>query len=334
MKNASLEQWDEFYAVVGNLKNMAPWAYICSDDLIAIALEGGKVSVFCSVMGSANSCYGVSVYEGERGLRDINRCRTLGETVLSPNFVMGDQTCLTLYWGDRSEVPPDQKAVIRQLGYKYRGSGNWPYVLSFESRYAPVTPDARGIEVLTETFKNLCTVTMALAEGQLTPKWTKEKMLVRIYAPETGLWEMGWAPIPEVPDMMPRVTLKDELLQARLQKAPRCQTKIIMDLVYLNARIVEKRGERPYHPLAFCMLDESAHQILCMEPLRPEGTEVDAVLNGFISFVMQFGRMKQIRARNPWVLASLEELCAMCKIDLLQDALPEVDEIMQDFEEI
>jgi hypothetical protein len=326
--NASLEQWRELYDAIGNLKRLTPWEYVSSGDLIAIALEHPKTMVFCSIMGANDFCYGVSVYEGDRGLQDLNRLLTMDETGLSPNFVMAEQTCLTLYWGDREEVPPDQKSIIRQLGLKFRGSGNWPYAFSFERRYAPITPDSRGIEVLTETLKGLCMVARGFAEGRLTPQWAEGKLLARTYDSKIALWRMGWVPMPEIPNLMPVVKLTDEFLQARLKKAPRCKTKVIMDLFYFPFPVEEKRGARPYYPLFFCMLNESEHKILCIEPVELDCSEVDAVLNGFVSFVLQFGRMKQIRARNPWVLASLEQLCAMCKINLIQDALPEVDEVM------
>ena len=56
---------------------------------------------------------------------------------------MMDQSCITWYAGDRDEVPEAQKKVIRELGLKFRGKGQWQYFLSFEKGYTPFTLDAR-----------------------------------------------------------------------------------------------------------------------------------------------------------------------------------------------
>ena len=50
---------------------------------------------------------------------------------------MHDQTCLVFYLGDRVEVPKQQKEIIKELGLRYRGNGNWPYFLSYKKRFIP-----------------------------------------------------------------------------------------------------------------------------------------------------------------------------------------------------
>lgn len=320
------EQWNEFYRVAEIMKATAPWKYVYSDCIFTIMLGEPESVFFCSVLGAEGDCYGVAVYEGERGLYDLSRLLS-EDSVESTNYIMGDHNCLTLYWGDRDEVPPEQKNMIRRLGLKFRGNGNWPYALRHESRYAPITPGAGDIARLTDVLKNLIMSVRGLAEGRLGSQWEPDRTLWRRYDPKTECWQMGWAPMPEAPNCVPVITIKDELLKARLKKAPRTRMKVMMDLLYLNANVVEKRGERPIHPLLFCVADEESGMIVDNALLSSDHNEVDAVLNGFISFVENYGRMQQIRARNPLIIAALSDLCKTCGVKLKETALPEMDEI-------
>lgn len=71
-KEASLDQWKELYDVALKLKELEPWKYLDSTDLIAIKLQGMEEPVFMSVMGRLGTCYGVSMYEGLDGLDDFD----------------------------------------------------------------------------------------------------------------------------------------------------------------------------------------------------------------------------------------------------------------------
>ena len=65
--------------------------------------------------------------------------------------------------------------------------------------------------------------------------------------------------------------------------------------------------------------------ILNMDLMRPEDYEIDVILNFFIPYVLSNGRMKKIRARNPWVFAALIEICEYCGIELVKTSLGKVD---------
>lgn len=147
-KEATLDQWKELYEVTLNLKALEPWKYLSSADLAAIMLQGAEEPVFMSVMGMLGDCYGVCMYEGMEGYYDFDMvARAGGGDGLPVYYAMMEQSSVVWYCGDREEVPEEQKKVIRELGLKFRGKGQWQYFLSFEKGYAPYTPDAREVSV-------------------------------------------------------------------------------------------------------------------------------------------------------------------------------------------
>ncbi len=166
-EEASSKQWEKLYEVTCNLKALEPWKYFWDTQLIAIFLKDSEEPVFSSIMGCGGNCYGISVYEGLEGLRDFDMIASTEETGIPPDYAMLEQSSLACYFGDREEVPPDQKKIIKELGYKFRGRGEWPFYQSCMPRFVPCTPDAREVEVLTETFQNLFMAVRAMIEERI-----------------------------------------------------------------------------------------------------------------------------------------------------------------------
>ena len=151
-KEASLELWRELYDLAVEIKKLEPWNYLWDMDLIEIQLPGYQEPVYCSVMGKGGQCYGIGLYEGSKGLADFNMIATADEFMLPTAYVMGEQSNLSCYFGDREEVPREQKAVIKELGLKFRGRGQWIYFESYKKRYLPTNGKQRCCWIHTRFF--------------------------------------------------------------------------------------------------------------------------------------------------------------------------------------
>ncbi|WP_434690853.1 DUF7309 domain-containing protein [Hungatella sp. SB206] len=250
-KEASLDQWKELYDVTLNLKELEPWKYLDSADLIAIKLQGIEEPVFMSVMGRLGSCYGVSMYEGMDGLADFDMvAKADGKDGPSIYDTMMDQSCITWYAGDRDEVPEAQKKVIKELELKFRGKGQPPC----EREY-------------------------------------------------------------------PEIELEDQELRQKLKEQRQTNQELAIELAYLQTEVRDQEYDRPLCPRVLIVMDWKRDMILNMDLLRPEDYEIDVILNFFIPYVLSNGRMKKIRARNPWVFAALIDICEYCGIELKKTGL-------------
>lgn len=68
---------------------------------------------------------------------------------------MSDQNCITCYWGNRDEIDDEMYSIIKQLGLRFRGNGNWIYFKTFEKKSFPSLPNYGEIKMLIETYKGL-----------------------------------------------------------------------------------------------------------------------------------------------------------------------------------
>lgn len=329
---ATLDEWRELYEVTLNLKALEPWKYQDSADLAAILLPDLEEPVFMSVLGSQGTCYGISMYEGMAGLADFDMVAgTDGKDGLPVYYAMMDQSCVTWYSGDREEVPEAKKKVIKELGLKFRGKGQWQYFLSFKKGYTPFTPDAREVKLLTEAFKNMFMVVRAMKEERIFIDFEHGEAIWRYYNKESGEWNMFGGPLPSCRRDYREIELEDQELRQELKKQPLTNQEIAIDLAYFNSEVRDQAYDRPLCPRVLIAMDWNRQMILNMDLMKPEDCEIDVILNFFVPYVLTSGRMKKIRARNPWVFAALKEICEYCGIELKKTRLGKVDDMLNEF---
>ena len=73
--------------------------------------------------------------------------------------------------------------------------------------------------------------------------------------------------------------------------------------------------------------------VLDMKMVNPEDSEIDVVLDFFVNYLQDNGKMLRIKARNPCVFAALRDICDECGIQLEKDELEEMDQIISEIRE-
>ena len=133
---ATLEQWKELYDLAIEITKLKPWNSYWDMDLIAVETKKNEEPNFVSIMGKSGTCTGISVYRGMEGYSDF--CQIYNDDYNVPaTFVMSDQNCITCYWGNRDEIDDEMYSIIKQLGLRFCGNGNWIYFKTFENiKYA------------------------------------------------------------------------------------------------------------------------------------------------------------------------------------------------------
>ncbi len=324
-KEATLEQWGELYDVALNLRQLEPWKYFWDVDLVIIQLHPGEEPVFLSIMGRGGSCFGVSMYEGMDGLRDFDMIARLETSGLDPYYVMMEQSNISCYFGDRQEVPPLQKAVIKDLGLKFRGNGNWLYFESYKKGYIPYQLDAHEVTRMTEALQNLFMAVRGVKEERISVDYEKGQALWRQFNPKTEEWIMYEAPLPEIGERYPFVEFHDELLVKRIKKMPQIDVELALDIVYENTGIADEGYDRPLIARLFLVVDVETEFILDMNLMKPDDSEIDVTIDFLMNFIEANGRPKAIRARCPWVFSALGDLCDKCGIELKHGDMEIVD---------
>ena len=330
-KEASPEQWGELYESALELLSLEPWGYFWDMDLVAVRPDPAAEPAFCSIMGRVGSCYGIGVYPGEEGLCDLQMIADLSNGPFPAEYMMYEQSSLCCYLGDREEVPSQQYKIIRSLGLKFRGRGKWVYFHSFKRRYTPCTPDESEVLLLTAVFRGLTAAVRAVAANTISAGFPEGHILWQEYDGENG-WNLHEGELPDVQKSYPVVSIRDDLLKQRLKKQPCNGSELLLDFCYMNVSLEDPSFDRPANPLLFIAIDARSGMVVDTKLLEPEAGETDEILDFFISYVMNHGRMKSIRARNPWIFGALEDICHHCSIPLLLDPLTEVDKFLKDFQ--
>ncbi|OGO93620.1 MAG: hypothetical protein A2Y17_00745 [Clostridiales bacterium GWF2_38_85] len=71
-------------------------------------------------------CYGIGVYPGYESIMGFYSLLNASEN--EPlSYTMNLQNCLMCYFGDRDELAPEEREIIKGLGLKFRGQNNWIY---------------------------------------------------------------------------------------------------------------------------------------------------------------------------------------------------------------
>ena len=155
--------------------------------------------------------------------------------------------------------------------------------------------------------------------------------IVRRYNTENDTWEMFVKEIPEAEKEFPSVMLEDQELKDELKNQKQIDLEVILDFTYLPVMVEgEEEGERPKNPLLFMAYDNTDGGVITMDILEEGDDEISRTLGFFISFVQQNGRMKTIKARNPWIFGALEDICEYCSVDLVYDPVEIMDQVIEE----
>lgn len=319
----NLDIWQELYAITKQWVELKPWEDIFSNNFIRIDFDDQPV--YCIIMGKLGDCIGLSVYQGEEGLADLNSISSepVDDTIMK--YLMYDQTCITFYMSDREAVPKQQKKIIKDLGLKYRGRGNWPYFISYKKRFTPYHIDDNQAELLIKVFKKLIE-TMALYTNNEIDVDFEDNEMIWVHK-QDNMWQYEAMCIPEVNKFTP-VEITDQQIFEQLTMQEKNNDNIIIDLVYLHTSIVDDDYDRPVNALLFMVLDETSQMIIHSNILEPDDDEISETINFLINYILQAGIPEKVFIRNPAVWAACLDICERCKIEIQITPLSMIDYII------
>lgn len=148
------------YDLADRLYSLAPWNWICEDQLIGLRHPETGELAHLSVMGQSGQHRCLAVYLGEEALHRFNLIHALEQEELPlsdddlPSLILGARQ-LQVSFSVRADLSKEELAAIKREGRRYRGE-NWP---TFHSYHPGRAPTSR----LTEEE----TAWLAMAIGQL-----------------------------------------------------------------------------------------------------------------------------------------------------------------------
>ena len=326
-KEAALDMWKTLYNLTEELKALEPWKDLGDLDFIGIQENGREEPVFVRITGQNQETKGLAMYDGTRGLGYLQQLIMAPEIGMNVEYAAFDQEALVLYFGERIEVPEAQMPIIKELGLKFAGKGNWPFFLSFKPRYTPWTPDSKEVRLMAETLVQLIEAVKAIREERVKVKFDEGEFCFRYFDVDELNWMTAPARLPMVNLQAEEIEINDEVMLRRLKNQAVNDMDLLLDFVYMGGMMVDETLDRPLNPLMFLALDDVTGLMVHMDMVHPAQNEAELALQFLLAYCEQFGRPMGMRVRNPYVMAALKDTCEKLEIPLAQEALPKLDAV-------
>ena len=325
----SLEQWEALYEVANNLKKLAPWRALSDTDILVLQLPGQKEPVYCSVMGSGDMSYGISVYPGHESF--VRLQRIIDQDAYSPELLRLEQNCLVCNFGDREEIEPRDRAVMKQLDLRFRGRGQWIYFRSMAPGQFPWFLDAEQAELLTSALQNLAMLCLCYMEGKLKVDFDAGETLTRWYDPEKDMWMNAVIPMP-APKMERSLDLQDDLLLARLKRSRKTDIRLEVDSFYLPVPVQEDKLSPPSGAHMALLVDKGAGVLLDQNIVGPDDPDYVVAPSMLVNYMEKHGRPAAIYVRSEWMGSLLRSTCKAVGVRLVEDeGVPVLDSFLDQF---
>lgn len=279
-------------------------------------------------MGKLGDCIGLSIYQGDEGYADLCSISKEFDDAAVMRYMMYEQNCLTFYMGDRDEVPSQQKKIIRELGLKYRGKGNWPYFLSFQKRFYSYHINNDELNVFINVLERLVDIIQKYYQHKIDVDYDREEMIYAYMKDNQWIYEARVRK-DDIDKMIP-IELTDWQYLQKCMKQPQTHNQLIIDLAYLSGGMRDQNYDKPINPLIFIVMDLQSQTILTMNILKPEEDELFYCIRFLCEYMENHGKPETVFIRNPAVYCAIADICHKCQIELCQARLDMIDNVLEE----
>jgi Domain of unknown function (DUF6930) len=265
MTPPTLEEWHRLYDLARQVKALAPWQWMTESELFGVQNPETKELGFIGVMGMVEEHFAVSVYRGAEGSYRFWAFEQAAPFVEPMELFQIPQ--LQASFEDRDLLASEDRAVIKQLGLKFRGRNAWPLFRDYRPGFVPWFIDGSEARFLTYALEQLLEVApRAKTNPSLLDQGDIERYLVRVLHKQKGWTDQVKRVRP--PKLEPIDVAMDLDLLDAVKKLPRSHHPVEVDCFLIPAQIGEK-GTRPYYPYMLLVVDAQDGLVLGVELLEP-----------------------------------------------------------------
>jgi hypothetical protein len=331
-KNPSNHDWRALYALMGKIKALAPWEWMEESDLFGVQDPETGEQGFVGVMGMAGQHYCVSVYRGARALYQFwdyhdDPMSFQPETLFQIPQLMAS-------FEDRDFLEKEDRAIIKQLGLKFRGANAWPLFRALRPGFFPWFIEPDEARFLTHALEQVLDVAPRFEQNSdLLDPFNDDRYLMRVpvRSGEQFVWHDEIVAVkPPAPIMIMPAPMADSVLM-KLKKMSVSQQQLEVDCLIMPTPIQENRNSPPIMPYMLLIVDARTGMVLPPDLLQADPTleamyaQIPKKLVDIILMMPQ--RMKEIHVRSELMLGLLQPLAKDVGIQIkLRDELSTLDE--------
>ncbi|WP_074949336.1 DUF7309 domain-containing protein [Alicyclobacillus macrosporangiidus] len=332
----SLSEWKALYDAAVAFRNLAPWQWMYDDALFAVEdPDTGQIG-YCSVMGAIGEFFGLAVFPGEAGWRSLHRLMDDDEPspAAEEERVYGQFALIASFEGSR-DVTEQDRAVMKQLGLRFRGENAWPVFRSHRPGYVPWYLTRDEAKFLSIALSQATTVASRVRQQpDLLEPPQPNQILTRRRVQDGAAFEWidVWTETPQITPPAPAVpTVRvDEVTLKRIRRQASRKGEWEVDIFY--APFVIQEGERPMFSKMLMCVDHASGMILQVHAAGHQTYAQESVDK--LVEILRAGRCPEaFLIQRPEVGALLRPLAEGLGIELREeDWLPALEEAREALE--
>ena len=332
----TLDERRALYEAADAFKKSKCWEWMYNDDLFGVMDPETKEIAYCCTMGWLGEFFGLGAYLGQEGLESVwGMMSSEEEDEPSPDLFFS-QICLMASFEDRDGLADEDRAVIKELGLKFRGKNQWPLFRSYEPGLHPWFLSAWECRFLTLIMEQALEVALRCRKDKTILEHPDERtFFVRV--PEEQEGELTWSdqyleaarPAREFASF----EITDQLRLKKFLNTPRKKKGYWeVDTFLLPFPAQEKKGERPYYPKILLVLDSSTGLILRYESVKNMQEEGHRFIEAVLQLVEgeESTLPSQIAVEREETYQLLSAACQQLKLPLVKvkslQVMPEIRE--------
>ncbi len=329
----NLKLWETIYDLAADIEAMEPWMgyHVYMPVMLELRVHGEKMAVSFETSPFSRAGKKIVLYHGQKGLCDFD-VLSVRDPIVPREFVMYDRDAYILCWGDRPEMPEENRQILKELGRSFRGAGRWLYFTSAASRTIPRTLRDDEAEVVMEALVELRTALRDQLKKSILVQYDAGYCLARYYDEKQKRMVTGPVEYKE-PEMIFRsYDFNDEVMARRIKRARQNDQVVDFDFFYNGwspMDYIDEKGNIGNWQFALA-LDETSGRINIMMPVEAGVSTGEMAFLMLHDYVLEHGRMKELIVRNAEVYAALESVCRKVGIPLELDTMPQVDRILNE----
>lgn len=327
------EQLKELYQAASDFKEAQPWMWLYDADIICVENPKDKTMGYCSVMGRGGEHYALGVYLGNEGIFNFYYLMENADTIPG-HQMLHFQNCLMCSFEDRDILSSDDRKQIKTLGLSFRGRNAWPMFRRFEPGYNPWFINKEECIFLTHALRQTLFVATNVAAGKLKMDMEHGRTIVRYSEEKDG--KLEWYS-KEIQLVIPTVSytpvkINNDILIQKIKNAGSMgNISLQADTCYMTSPVQEKRGERPYFPRLFILVDQKSGWVMDFEMYQSINDDANVALNKLMNIFLEKGIPKEIQVRGDAMAAILDDFCKKIGVKLrVVKHLSVLDEVMEE----
>ncbi|WP_304459388.1 DUF7309 domain-containing protein [Alicyclobacillus sendaiensis] len=331
-----MSEWQELYDAAIEFRNLAPWQWMYDDALFAVEdPDTGQIG-YCSVMGALGEFHGLAVFPGEGGWRSLQLLRDDDDSYQAEEQRIFGQCALIASFESSRDVTKQDRAIMKQLGLRFRGEHAWPVFRSYRPGYLPWYLTRDEVKLLTVALSQATVVASRIRQQSdlLEPPQPNQILTRRRVKDGTSFeWIDVWTETPQITLSASEIPpfRVDEVILKRIRRQETRRGEWEVDIFY--APFVVEEGERPMFPRMLMCVDHASGIVLQVYAAAHE-TYAQECVDKILETMFIGGCPATVLFQRPEVGMLLHPIAEGLGIELRQeDWLPALEEAREALEQ-